>query len=152
MKRSSIIFSSGILGLILLTFSFTSWTKEPSKENDLAEIKFENDEFSFDQEEVWQYFNEQVEPHLTQFVTYEKKEVFSRCPSGLGQLFNQEESYAHMAIGEVIVWQGCNHQHFAWYKFDMKNKKTFLKKEESEAYSSLAVFIEKEKEKEKPKF
>lgn len=152
MKQSSIIFSAGILGLMLLTFSFTSWTEESHKENDIDDVVFENDEFSFDQEEVWQFFNERVEPHLNQFVTFEKKEVFSRCPSGLGQLLNEEESYANIAIGEVIVWQGCNDQHFAWYKFDMKNKKTFLKKEESEAYSSLAVFIQKEKEKEKPKF
>ena len=107
---------------------------------------------SFTENDVWEHFDKKMSPKLSRFVSYEEGEIFSRCPSGLGQFFDQEESFASTAIGEIVVWQGCSDEHYCYYKVDMTTKETFIKVEEDNDYMAFADFIVMEEERTFVKF
>ena len=163
MKKSLLVLFTSATLVFVAAFGLMSLTngndgKEFTSEYETVEyseittIDGEETEFTFTEDDVWEHFEEKMSPELSRFVSYDEGEIFSRCPSGMSQFFDYEESFAQYAVGEVVVWEGCVDQHYCYYKVDMDNRETFLKKNEEDDYMAMVDFVEMEKERTMAKF
>lgn len=119
---------------LLAMSSFISTTNE----NDGDDSKVSNSE-------VWEYMHDNVFNKLNGLVNYDKKKSFSRCPSGFAQYMNQELTSKDFVYGTITFAQGCDREHYCFYKIDWDKKETFLKKTEKEKYVALDTFVKNNK-------
>lgn len=159
MKKSLVVLYSSAAFIFVVAFGLMSLTNNEEGREFLSEYDsvdfLESDaggDYSFTDEEVWDHFQDEMSPELSRFVSYDEGEIFSRCPSGLSQEFDYEESHNEFAIGEVTVWEGCVDQHYCYYKVNMESKTTFLKMNEEDEYMAMADFVEMEEERTMAKF
>jgi hypothetical protein len=95
--------------------------------------------------QVWEYMHENVFDKLNTLVNYDKKKSFSRCPSGFGLRMDNENSNNDFVYGSITFAQGCDRDHYCFYKVDWNKKETFLKKSEKEEFVALDTFVKNNK-------
>ena len=130
-----IIALSLIIGTCISLYSFNTNTNSIAEDN------------TIDNTELWDFMRKKVFPELDELVDYDKKSMFSRCPSGFGQHRDTEKSKEDMAYGTITFSKGCDREEFCFYKIDWNTKKTSLKKKEQDEYVAIAAFVETEKQK-----
>jgi hypothetical protein len=129
MKKYIIV---GILGISIVSFGALV-----SNELDGAKPDGEKSQYQI----VNEIMHENVYPELYDLVDYDPEKRFSRCPSGMAQVIDEELSTNEMIWGEIFNREGCSSEHFALYQLNLTTKVVKLKAEEKESFSSIDAFV-----------
>lgn len=135
------------LTVMIAVYAFgTVNTEVKSESNTEASAPAKKVEFNVTNSDVWDYMRDNVFTKLDALVEYDKKKMFSRCPSGFGQQMAEEISDNSTIYGRIYFMQGCSDEDFCWYKLNWEKKETYLKKtEEEETYVSVNTFVREQK-------
>jgi len=131
MKKYIIV---GILGISLISFGAVISNEMDGDSVDGGKSKHQI---------VNDILREEVYPDLYELVDYKAEKRFSRCPSGFGQVIDDELSTNDMIWGEIFNREGCSSEHFAFYQLNMKTKEVKLKAKEKQSFASLETFVNK---------